>query len=105
MTDFEYCPYKFNKVAITDVLIECNYSDSLVNSDLPNFQHKILGHCSLKTCMKFLEESMTESLRTLIFVHLGKETVSSREILTEAKKLSYSGSLVACARNGEVFDI
>ncbi len=32
------------------MLIECNYIADMVDMDIPNYEHKILGHCELETC-------------------------------------------------------
>lgn len=88
LTDFEYCRYRFHKKRINHILIECNYQDELVNRDLPNYEHKIRGHCSLKTCKDFIEANVTDSLRTVLLLHMGDETCMPEESVAEVKRVA-----------------
>ncbi len=86
LTDFEYCKYRFVKNRIDHILIECNYQDKLVNKDLPNYEHKIKGHCSLKTCVDFIKANKTDSLRSVLLIHMGRETCIPEECVAAVKK-------------------
>ena len=88
LTDFEYCKYKFTKKRINHILVECNYQDELVNRDLPNYEHKIRGHCSLKTCKEFIEVNTTNSLRSVLLLHMGHESCNAKECVEEVKKVA-----------------
>lgn len=88
MTDFEYCQYVFKKQKVNYILIECNYQQNLIERDLPNYEHKIRGHCSLSTCKKFIEVNRTTELMTVILCHLGKETCSAAECREEVEKVA-----------------
>lgn len=89
MTDFEYCRYNFKKLKPNHILIECNYQQELVDRDLPNYEHKIRGHCSLETCKGFIQANATDSLMSVLLLHMGAETCSHREcvdtIIAEVK--------------------
>lgn len=87
MTDFEYCQYNFKNLNINHILVECNYQSELVNRDLPNYEHKIRGHCSLKTCKDFIEANATDSLQTVLLLHLGLETCEPKEVIAEVQKV------------------
>lgn len=87
MTDFEYCPYVFAKQKINHILIECNYQQKLVDRDLPQYTHKIRGHCSLSTCKEFIKVNATDSLQTVILCHLGQETTEPEECVAEIQKV------------------
>lgn len=99
-TDFEYIKYNFQKIGIDHVIIECNYQQEYVNRDLPNFEHKIKGHCSLDTCKKFIEVNATDRLKTVLLVHMGVETCNAEECVSEIKKVVKSGVFVDYARKG-----
>ncbi len=88
MTDFEYCPYVFAKQKINHILIECNYQQELVDRDLPNYEHKIRGHCSLDTCKEFIKVNATDSLQTVILCHLGQETTEPGECVAEMQSVA-----------------
>ena len=99
LTDFEYCPYVFAKQKINHFLIECNYQQELVDRDLPNYEHKIRGHCSLDTCKEFIKVNATDSLQTVILCHLGQETAEPEECVAEVQKIVPSAN-VDVARAG-----
>ena len=99
MTDFEYCKYRFTNLKVDHILIECNYQSELVNRDLPNYKHKIKGHCSLETCKNFIEVNATNSLKTVLLLHMGGETCEPKECVAEIKKVA-KNAYVDYARKG-----
>lgn len=88
LTDFEYCPYVFKKQEVNHIICECNYQQELVERDLPNYEHKIRGHCSLDTCKNFIQANKTNALRTVILCHLGIETAIAEECIAEIQKVA-----------------
>ncbi len=88
MTDFEYCRYNFLKQKVNHILIECNYMKDLVDRDLPQYEHKIRGHCSLDYCKKFIEDNKTPALRTVLLLHMGAETCEPMECVEEVEKVA-----------------
>lgn len=88
MTDFEYCPYVFAKQKVNHIIVECNYQQEYVNKDLPNFEHKVRGHCSLDTCKEFVKVNATDNLETVILLHIGQETCNPIECVTEVQKVA-----------------
>ena len=102
MTDFEYCPYVFAKQKINHILIECNYQQELVNRDLPNYEHKIRGHCSLDTCREFIKVNATDSLQTVILCHLGQETTEPMECIAEIQKIVPVANVCVAERGVEI---
>ena len=104
MTDFEYCPYVFAKQKINHFLIECNYQQELVDRVLPNYEHKIRGHCSLDTCKEFIKANVTDSLQTIILCHLGQETAEHEECVAEVQKIVPSAN-VCVARAGKCWEL
>ncbi len=87
MTDFEYCRYNFLKQKVNHILIECNYMKDLVDRDLPQYEHKIRGHCSLDYCKKFIEDNKTSALRTVLLLHMGVETCEPMKCVAEVQKV------------------
>ena len=102
MTDFEYCPYVFAKQKINHILIECNYQQELVDRDLPNYEHKIRGHCSLDTCREFIKVNATDSLQTVTLCHLGQETAESEECINEVQKVANNANVFVAERGLEI---
>lgn len=105
MTDFEYCKYTFKKQKINHILIECNYQDELINSGLANYEHKVLGHCSLETCRKFIETNTTSSLINVILLHMGQETSNPIECVETISKVAGYGVNVDCATPGMILEL
>lgn len=99
MTDFEYCSYVFTKHRVNHILVECNYQQEYVNKDLPNFEHKVRGHCSLETCKEFVKVNATDRLETVLLLHMGQETCNPIECVAEVQKVS-NKSYVEYARPG-----
>ena len=102
MTDFEYCTYVFAKQKVNHILIECNYQQELVDRDLPNYEHKIRGHCSLDTCKEFIKVNATDSLQTVIMCHLGQETTEPEECIAEIQKIVPGANVCVAERGLEV---
>ncbi len=88
MTDFEYCRYVFTKQNVNHILIECNYQQEYVDRDLPNFEHKIRGHCSLDTCKDFIRANATDALQTVLLLHMGQGTCNPIECVAEIQKVA-----------------
>lgn len=105
MTDFEYCKYNFKSLNVNHILIECNYQKGLVEKDLPNYEHKIRGHCSLDSCKSFIEANKTPSLRTVILCHMGAETTIAEECLAEVQNVAGTGVKCVVATAGEKIEL
>lgn len=101
-TDFEYIKYSFKKMSLHHILIECNYQQELVDRDLPNYEHKIRGHCSLSTCKEFIKVNATDSLQTVILCHLGRETAEPEECINEIKSIVPGANVCVAERGLEV---
>lgn len=104
LTDFEYCPYVFKKQEVNHILVECNYQQELVDRDLPQYEHKIKGHCSLETCKNFIIANKTNALRNVILCHLGAETTIAEECVAEVQKVSGTAN-VRVAEAGKTWEL
>ena len=99
-TDFEYLPWTFHTWRINHFLIEANYDMKFVNSNIPNYEHKLKGHCSLETCMDIIRSNKAPSLRNIIMCHLSGIS-GLNEYFTEAmEKTAGFGVKVDCAVPG-----
>lgn len=105
MTDYEYCKFNFKSLSVNHIICECNYQKELVERDLPNYEHKIRGHCSLETCKSFIQCNKTPSLRTVILCHMGQETTIAEECLSEVQKVVGEGVKCVCAAAGETVEL
>lgn len=87
MTDLEYCPYTFKKQHINHMLIECNYIKDMIDTDLPNFTHKVKGHCELQTTKEIVEANRSDDLANVILCHMGAGTCNKERIILEIQKI------------------
>ena len=104
LTDFEYCKYRFDNLRPDHILVECNYQEELVDRDLPNFKHKIAGHCSLSTCKDFVKTNATDALKTVILLHMD-DLCDPDKCVAEVQKTVPFGVYVDYARNGLELDL
>lgn len=102
-TDFEYFPYRMEKIGLTDIIVECNYQTKYLDMDADNIMHKVTGHCELETCKDFVSTNATDALSTVILTHLGVGTCDGNECVSEIKKVVNEGVTVDYARAGETY--
>lgn len=88
LTDFEYCKFTFQSLEVQHILIEANYISELVNRDIPNYEHKLRGHCSLQTCCNFIKANKTNTLRNVILCHLSNKNSDSDKMVAEVQKVA-----------------
>lgn len=86
-TDMEYCQYNFKACNVNHFLAECNYQSKYVDTSIPNFEHKIRGHCELQTCKRFLESNITPAMHNVIIVHMGINTCDENECCDEIEQV------------------
>lgn len=105
VTDYEYIPYNFQKQQIQHFLIESNYQEQFVDRDLPNYEHKLLGHASLETCIGAIKANQTPNIRNVIMCHLGAGSSSGKYFINEMQKEIGRDVNVACAVPGLVVEM
>lgn len=87
LTDFEYCPYSFDKYNVNHILIECNYDLEYIDVDAPNFKHKVTGHCELQTCKEFVRHNQSKHLRNVVLIHGSDMTLDSKQAVKEIESV------------------
>lgn len=100
MTDFEFCKYRFKNLKINHMIIECNYCKDLVDKNIPNYEHKLFGHCELETCKEFIRQNATSELRNIVLCHLSGRDSDPARMVSEVKKVSGNGTNIAVATAG-----
>lgn len=105
VTDYEYIPYNFQKQNIQHFLIEANYQEQFIDKDLPNYEHKLLGHASLETCIGAIKANDTPNLRNVIMCHLGGGSSLEEYFINEMQKVTGKNVNVACAVPGLVLEL
>ena len=104
MTDLEYCPYSLTSQNIDTMIVECNYMKNLVPDDLPNLQHKVLGHCELGTTIGILQVSL-RTLKHIILVHMGQGTLDREKAMERIRDVVPEYITVMWARADKNYDI
>lgn len=104
ITDMEYCRYNFGAIGINHLLVEANYDMELVDRNIPNYEHKLQGHCSIQTACGIILANRTPELRTVTLCHLGQfsDVDDFRRQAAEAAGACVS---VGVAEAGRVFDV
>ena len=100
MTDFEYCQYTFKNQKINHILIECNYQNEYVDRNIPNYEHKLRGHCELETCKGFVGTNKSDELKTVLLLHMGFGTCDETECVGHIQKITGQEVHVDYARKG-----
>ncbi len=70
LTDLEYCKYDFSGMKVEQIMVEANYSMDLVDRNEPNYEHRLRGHMSLDTALKFISTNDNPALRNVVLIHL-----------------------------------
>lgn len=97
-SDTEYVQWRFK--GVNHVLCEANYDIQFVNRDEPNYEHRLRGHMSLDTALKFISTNDNPALRNVVLIHLsdksGNPTLFKQKVV---EKLKYDTE-VYVAENG-----
>ena len=104
LTDLEYCGYSLASQNIDTMIVECNYMTNLVSNDLPNLQHKVLGHCELETTIGILKDNL-KALKHVILIHMGNGTLDRDKAMERIREVVPEYIDVMWARAGRNYDI
>lgn len=104
MTDMEYCMYDFSSLKVDHMLIEANYDMELIDRSIPNYAHKLLGHCSIQTTCGIIRANRSPELKNVILCHLGTFS-DDISFIAEAEGAAGGGVIVGVAEAGRVFDV
>ena len=105
LIDLEFCPYDLSKQGINVLIVECNYISELVPDDLPNIQHKVIGHCCLDTTIGIIQNCQ-KHLRKVILTHMSNGSTMDKERALKEIKTSIPEYIeVVFAKENTVEDI
>lgn len=86
LTDSYYSPYAFNNVE--HILIECNYSEDILD-ELPKHRARVLeSHMSLETLKSHLENWDLSKTKTITLIHLSDSNSEPKRFKKEIKDLT-----------------
>ncbi|MDD7793670.1 MBL fold metallo-hydrolase [Clostridium sp. 'White wine YQ'] len=103
ITDSYYCEYKFKN--INHILIECNYSQDILEENLDNeIIHPVLrdrlikSHFSLENVKEFLKANDLSVVNNVVLIHLSDSNSNAREFKSQIERLT--GKPVYIANKG-----
>lgn len=100
MTDLEYCRYNFLKQKINHIMIETNYDIMLVNRNEPNYEHRLRGHMSLDTALKFISTNDNPLLLNVVLIHLSEKSANRAQFTQRMQETIEYGANVYVAEKG-----
>lgn len=98
ITDAEYVPYIFKEIDI--MLIECNYDKRLIDNNSPNYNHSVLGHMELQTCIDFISQYAASNLSTVVLIHMSKDNLDIKKAQCEIDKIKNPRLNILFAKKG-----
>lgn len=105
LTDLEYCKYNFSSMNIEHIMVEANYSMDLVDRNEPNYEHRLRGHMSLDTALKFIQTNDNQVLRNVVLIHLSDTSGDPALFLQQTKETIKYGANVYVAEKGLEVDM
>lgn len=105
MTDLEYCKYNFSKLNIEHIMVEANYDMQFVDRDEPNYEHRLRGHMSLDTALKFISTNDNPTLRNVVLIHLSDKSGDPALFKQKTEEAVKYGANVYIAEKGLEVDM
>lgn len=105
LTDLEYCRYDFSGMKVEHIMVEANYSMDLVDRNEPNYEHRLRGHMSLDTALKFIQTNDNTALRNVVLIHLSDTSGDPALFLQRTKETIKYGANVYVAEKGLEVDM
>lgn len=106
-TDTEYIKYNFKGLKLDHILIECNYSQKIIDSRVENeelhqgLRNRVLkSHMELETCKSFIKINQTPNLMNIVLLHLSDGNSNERLFQDEVKKIAGNQVNVVVADRG-----
>lgn len=97
-TDTEYVRWRFK--GVNHILCEANYDMQFVNRDEPNYEHRLRGHMSLDTALKFISTNDNPALRNVVLIHLSDKSGDPALFKQKTEEIVKYGANVYIAEKG-----
>ena len=102
-SDTEYIKYRFKNV--NHFMVESNYDMQFVDRDEPNYEHRLRGHMSLDTALKFISTNDNPALRNVVLIHLSDKSADSALFKQKTEETVKYGANVYIAEKGLEVDM
>jgi hypothetical protein len=94
-SDTEYIKQNFKKLQLNHILIECNYSQKIIdgrmhqNETVKGLRDRVMqSHMEFETCKAFIKSNMTSALDTVVLLHLSDGNSNAEQFRKEIQELS-----------------
>lgn len=102
-SDTEYIKYRFK--GLNHILCEANYDMQFVDRDEPNYEHRLRGHMSLDTALKFISTNDNPALRNVVLIHLSDKSGDPALFKQKTEETVKYGANVYIAEKGLEVDM
>lgn len=102
-SDTEYIKYRFK--GLNHILCEANYDMQFVDRDEPNYEHRLRGHMSLDTALKFISTNDNPALRNVVLIHLSDKSGNPALFKQKTEETVKYGADVYIAEKGLEVDM
>lgn len=111
LTDTVFCPYDFRALGLDHIMVEANYDDALLQSNVANGlvdaarAARTRGtHMSLRGACELLRADLTAELKTVILIHLSQQNADSESFARKAAETALFAK-IAVAKAGLSIDL
>ena len=109
ITDTAYVKQNFKKLAVNHILIEANYSQSIIDNRVDNgetnqgLRNRVLkSHMELETTKGFIKANRTPSLDSVLLLHLSTGNSDAEQSQREVQEVVGGGVNVVVAERGTI---
>lgn len=106
-SDTEYIKQNFLKLQLNHIMIECNYSQKIIDSrvnqgeTVKGLRDRILqSHMELETCKEFIRQNQTVMLDNVILLHLSDGNSNQKQFVKEIQEVAGERVKVFAADKG-----
>lgn len=94
-SDTEYIKLNFRKLQLNHIMIECNYSQKIIDSRMRQgdtdkmLRDRVLqSHMELETCKEFIRKNKTPMLDNIILLHLSDGNSNQKQFIQEIQEVA-----------------
>ena len=111
-SDTEYIRQNFKKLQLNHIMIECNYSQKIIDSRMhqgetvKGLRDRVLqSHMELEACKEFIRQNKTPMLDNVILLHLSDGNSDAKLFQREIQSIVGTGVKVVVADKGVTVDL
>lgn len=106
-SDTEYIKLNFRKLQLNHIMIECNYSQKIIDDRMhqgqtvKSLRDRVLqSHMELETCKEFIRQNRTEMLDNIILLHLSDGNSNQKQFIQEIQEVAGQSVRIYAADKG-----